>query len=344
MSKGDTPLKFTDLRSKLLPLWNMIGKWSMVSLGKGFYEFSFASLEDMRMICAIGSWSLKPGFLRMFLWTPDFNPALQKQSHTQCWVKIHNLPQEYWNPRILFSIAGGIGTPISLDEATHNRTFGHFAKVLVELNLKSNLPDQILVERDNFAFFVAIEYENLPAFCHHCQAIGHNEVQCRKNNNAKPDGTGKPRVKKQASEEVVKNHDMPHLDKGEGEIKISDLVIDLEVERNDNLMDMVNPESPKDRNQSESPGSSEGIPESVEENEANPCDNAIVQETAEIANLVAANDMRIIGKLWADDEGCSEEETFTTVLSKSKKKKLRRRSNTEKIHYTRRGGLLTNNQ
>ncbi|XP_019429685.1 PREDICTED: uncharacterized protein LOC109337219 [Lupinus angustifolius] len=334
MSKGDTPLKFTDLRSKLLPLWNMIGKWSMVSLGKGFYEFSFASLEDMRMICAIGSWSLKPGFLRMFLWTPDFNPALQKQSHTQCWVKIHNLPQEYWNPRILFSIAGGIGTPISLDEATHNRTFGHFAKVLVELNLKSHLPDQILVERDNFAFFVAIEYENLPAFCHHCQAIGHTEFQCRKNTNAKADDTRKPRVKKQASEEVVKNHDMPHLGKGEGEIKISDLVIDLEVERNDNLMDMVNPESPKDMNQSDSPGSSEGIPESVEENEANPCDNAIVQETAEIANLVAANDMRIIGKLWANDEECSEEETFTTVLSKSKKKKLRRRSNTEKIHYT----------
>ncbi|XP_019451901.1 PREDICTED: uncharacterized protein LOC109354000 [Lupinus angustifolius] len=302
MSKGDTPLKFTNLISKLVTLWNMIGKWSMVSLGKGFYEFSFTSLEDMSMICAIGSWNLKP--------------------------------------RILFSIAGGIGTPISLDEATHNRTFGHFAKVLVELNLKSNLPDQILVERDSFAFFVAIEYENLPAFCHQCQAIGHTEFQCRKNSNAKADDTGKQRVRKPPTEEVEKKHDTPHMDKGEMEIKISDLVIDLEVERNDNLLGMVRPESPKDMNQiTDSPGSSEGIHTSVEENEVNQSDNAIIQETAEIANHVAANDMRIIGKLWANDEECSEEETFTTVLSKSKKKKLKRRSNTEKIHYTRKGGF-----
>ncbi|KAE9587721.1 hypothetical protein Lalb_Chr23g0276971 [Lupinus albus] len=78
--------------------------------------------------------------------------------------KIHNLPQEYWSPRIIFSIVGGIGTQIALDDATDSRSFGHFAKVLVEINLKNKLPGQILVEREDFAFFVSIEYEKSTCF------------------------------------------------------------------------------------------------------------------------------------------------------------------------------------
>ncbi|XP_019429250.1 PREDICTED: uncharacterized protein LOC109336882 [Lupinus angustifolius] len=178
LSKGDNMLKFLDLKEKLAWLWCKLGKWTMISLGKGFYDFSFSSLEDMRSVCSVGAWSLKPGFLRVFLWTPDFNPNVRKSSHAQCWVRILNLPQEYWSARIIFSIVGGIGTPISLHEATTNRSFGHFAKVLVELNLKSKLPNQILVERDDFAFFVQIDYENLPLFCNGCQTIGHSLANC----------------------------------------------------------------------------------------------------------------------------------------------------------------------
>lgn len=92
----------------------------MISLGKGFFEFSFSSTEDLRSVWAIGSWNLKPGFLRLSSWSPDFNPNLQKQTHAQCWVCISGLPQEYWSPKIIFAIAGGIGTPIAIDEATKN--------------------------------------------------------------------------------------------------------------------------------------------------------------------------------------------------------------------------------
>ncbi|KAF1870212.1 hypothetical protein Lal_00003418 [Lupinus albus] len=74
LAKGDTTFRFADLKSKLRSLWSMIGEWNMISLGRGFYDFSFASLEDMRMVCSVGSWSLKPGILRLSLWSPDFNP------------------------------------------------------------------------------------------------------------------------------------------------------------------------------------------------------------------------------------------------------------------------------
>ncbi|KAF1898253.1 hypothetical protein Lal_00033019 [Lupinus albus] len=172
LSKGDTPLKFNELKEKLMSLWSMIGSWNMISLGRGFYDFAFSSVEDLRCGCAVGSWNLKPDFLKLYIWTLDFNLSHQKLSHTQCWIKILGLPQDYWSARIIYSIVGGIGIPISLDEATSNRSFGHFARVLVDLDLKSDLPNQILVERECYAFFVSIEYDNLSAFCVGCQTIG----------------------------------------------------------------------------------------------------------------------------------------------------------------------------
>lgn len=51
--------------------------------------------------------------------------------------------------------------------------FGHYARVLVDINLTVELHDQILVEREDFAFFVNIAYENLPHFCTHIKIIGH---------------------------------------------------------------------------------------------------------------------------------------------------------------------------
>lgn len=98
----------------------------------------------------------------------------------QCWVRIHGLPQEYWRPKLLFEIAKGIGTSISLDDGTKNRVFGDFARILVNVDLSGRLNDEIMVERNGFAFYVGVEYEKLPYFYSHCQTIGHSLSVCKK--------------------------------------------------------------------------------------------------------------------------------------------------------------------
>ena len=79
-----------------------------------------------------------------------------------------------------------MGTPICVDTVTSKpaieRTFGHFARVLVDLDLTKELKHEVLVERKGFAFFVELEYENLPAFCDYCKLVGHNINVCRKAN------------------------------------------------------------------------------------------------------------------------------------------------------------------
>jgi len=63
LSKGDKPLTHLDFTKKLQPMWKALGPWKANPLGKGFYEFEFASLEDMRWALGMGSLKLSPGFL-----------------------------------------------------------------------------------------------------------------------------------------------------------------------------------------------------------------------------------------------------------------------------------------
>jgi len=44
LSKRDKPLTHLDLTKKLQSVWKALGSWKAIPLGKGFYEFDFASL------------------------------------------------------------------------------------------------------------------------------------------------------------------------------------------------------------------------------------------------------------------------------------------------------------
>jgi hypothetical protein len=184
LPKGSSPLSIDGLKSKLSALWKSIGKWGLTSLGKCFYEFSFSSIEDMRSVRTVGAWNLSPGLLKLFAWTTDFNPGVQQQTSAQVWIRIFGLSQEYWRQNILFAIASSIGIPICTNSFTNKpmleRTFGHYARVLVDVDLAQNLIYKILVERKGFAFFVDVEYENLPPFCDHCNIIGHKLDNCKR--------------------------------------------------------------------------------------------------------------------------------------------------------------------
>ena len=135
MSKGDKPVTARNLHEKLLALWKPLGNLKISPLGKGFYHFQFSSMDDMKKIWSAGSWNLKPGILRLSKWSPDFSFHNPMQSHVQVWIRLLDLPQEYWRPKTLFEIANGVGTPLDLDVATKNRTFGHYARILVDIDL-----------------------------------------------------------------------------------------------------------------------------------------------------------------------------------------------------------------
>ncbi|PNY02668.1 NADPH quinone oxidoreductase, partial [Trifolium pratense] len=98
----------------------------------------------------------------------------KRKTHAQIWIRLMELPQECWRQYTLFEIASAIATPLALDKATLNRTFGHYACILVDIDLLERLFDVILVEREGYAFNLAVVYKRLPDFCYHCHVIEHD--------------------------------------------------------------------------------------------------------------------------------------------------------------------------
>lgn len=136
----------------------------VIPLGKGFYEFSFASLEDLRSVWLVGNWNLQPWSLRLSQWSSNFNPNKVRQTHAQCWKRVHEFSQEYWDLQLLFEIVGAVGSPITLDEATKSKTFGHFSCILMDVDLAKTLHLEVMVERESYAFLVKVNYENFFPF------------------------------------------------------------------------------------------------------------------------------------------------------------------------------------
>ncbi|KAI5429465.1 hypothetical protein KIW84_034166 [Lathyrus oleraceus] len=150
-SKGSSPSTVVSIRSKRNTLWSSISKWGITSPGKGFFEFSFSSIEDVRRVRSLNSWNLSPGVLKLFPWTRDFVPSNVHNTYAQVWIRIHGLSQEYWRPKIIFTIASNIDIRLCIDLTSNkpafDRTFGHYVRVSVDMDFTNDLCYKILVGR-----------------------------------------------------------------------------------------------------------------------------------------------------------------------------------------------------
>jgi len=178
--KGDSPLITLALKMKLNNLWLNIHNWDITPLGKGFFEFHFSSIKDMCRVWAMGVVNLKPGLMRFYCWTREFTPQALTQTHAQIWVRLMHLPQEYWRKQTLFEIASGLGTPLTIDDATLNRRFGLYARALVDVDLSEPFFEVVIVEREGHALSITVQYEKQPSFCTHCKMMGHDIHSCQK--------------------------------------------------------------------------------------------------------------------------------------------------------------------
>lgn len=75
--------------------------------------------------------------------------------------------------RTLREIASAVDTPLLIDNATSKRLYGHYARILVDMDCSKKLYYEILVEREGFSFPVEVVYEWMSDYCTHCQSLGH---------------------------------------------------------------------------------------------------------------------------------------------------------------------------
>lgn len=159
---------------------------------------------------------------------------------------------------IIFSIVSGIGSPICTDNNTAKpmceRTFGQFARVLVDIDISQTLRHKILVERKGFTFYVELEYENVPDFCSFCKTIGHHVDYCKKwygedEKLAENDVTKKKKQAKESKKDFVQTKDgRQEQGKGKEVTNVEKEVIDIEEEKDkENVNNVENGQVAKEK-------------------------------------------------------------------------------------------------
>ncbi|XP_057803684.1 uncharacterized protein LOC131019014 [Salvia miltiorrhiza] len=190
LHKGDSPRFAHDLHKELGILWKTNDPWHIVPLGKGYFTMRFSSALDFAVANGKPSWRLLSGMLRLQAWVPLFDPYKATAILAQVWIRIFHLPYEFWHPEVISGIALHVGAPIKIDAQSANAFVGHFARVLIEMDITAEVPDYIDVKCGDRSFEVEFGYENLPYYCHSCHIIGHTTNDCRKSssveNNSPP--------------------------------------------------------------------------------------------------------------------------------------------------------------
>lgn len=91
------------------------------------------------------------------------------------WVRLPNLPLNCWGPDSLTRVGSLLGVPLYADECTTAQLRVSFARVLVEMDITSPLPDVIWIEdAAGNLFKQKVEYDWRPSYCKICHMAGHN--------------------------------------------------------------------------------------------------------------------------------------------------------------------------
>ncbi|KAK2638051.1 hypothetical protein Ddye_025846 [Dipteronia dyeriana] len=114
---------------------------------------------------------MKPRTLRLQSWTQNFNPNTQRTTNAKIWVWFYDLPWEFWHPQILSDMTRGIRIPLKFDRANLEGDYGHFARMLIDVDLSKSLHDSIMIEVEDDCLFPTLFFENVPSFCSVCCSI-----------------------------------------------------------------------------------------------------------------------------------------------------------------------------
>jgi hypothetical protein len=86
--------------------------------------------------------------------------------------------------KIILMTISSIGTPIFLVYTTSSKILGHFAWVLVDVDMSQVVKNRFFVEHEWYALFIClfifIDCEKLPMFCESCKVVGYSQDKCKK--------------------------------------------------------------------------------------------------------------------------------------------------------------------
>ncbi|KAF3785942.1 putative ribonuclease H protein [Nymphaea thermarum] len=177
---GKGRLDYSFIFASLKSLWPGVADLKFTSVGKGMFLLRTSSEVDLKFILSPGRWYVGGRLLIANQWHPSMPMRIESSNRVRIWIRLPDLPVEWWNPRIFTDIAELIGGSfVEADGYTrHLHRFG-FARINIEIPLRFSPISEIEMEISGGKIFVqTIEYETKVKYCHKCGSTAHFEGSC----------------------------------------------------------------------------------------------------------------------------------------------------------------------
>ncbi|KAH0711988.1 hypothetical protein KY289_007947 [Solanum tuberosum] len=143
-----------------------------------YFVVRFANKEERDKVLCSGPHHLLRRHVIMKPWVPKFNFKEETLTTIPLWIKLSNLPLNYWNSIVLSKIGSSLGKPLYADECTTQVSRISFARILVEIDVTRPLAKVIKIQ-DTKGRVVEqkVWYEWKPIFFQKCLQVGHSCVE-----------------------------------------------------------------------------------------------------------------------------------------------------------------------
>lgn len=108
-------IKPSYMETKVRSMWRTKGALEIIDIGRNVFLFRFAQSDDYEKALFGGPWFIMDHYLMLTTWKPNFRPSINNFDNMSAWVRIDELPVEYYDKEALFEISRHIEKPIRVD-------------------------------------------------------------------------------------------------------------------------------------------------------------------------------------------------------------------------------------
>ena len=110
-------------------IWGSYGLSEVLSAENGFYLFTFDFVDRATNVLERAPWHMANKPLVLKCWQPNMQFFKDDLVRVPVWVRLYNVPLEYWTIKGLSCIASAIGVPLHADRSTLLRKRLSYARV-----------------------------------------------------------------------------------------------------------------------------------------------------------------------------------------------------------------------
>lgn len=166
---------YQDFVSELKATWTPTGVMKCLSLGHGFFLITLNLQEDLVIVSEeVPYWFIGGNIVTVRKWEPNFRPskAAPSSTYVPTWVRLPELPIEYYDKVVLEKIGNQIGNLLRIDSKTVAGEYGKFARLCINVDLQKPLPSSIKIG----SLKQSIEYESVDSTT--CGTAGDESRTC----------------------------------------------------------------------------------------------------------------------------------------------------------------------